>query len=144
MFCAIGLILDGTEGSGSSFYVLRSQSRFGRYRGRRVLFICFSLSVSFSAVPRASGIVFMFCATRDIFGGIEGRLVQFLCFALSKPFSEVKRALPNSFWAVPRVLGHVFMFSAPDLVFGGTEGVGSSFFVLRNQSYFRRYRGRRV
>jgi hypothetical protein len=86
----------------------------------------------------------MFCATRDIFGGIEGRLVQFLCFALSKPFSEVKRALPNSFWAVPRVLGHVFMFSAPDLVFGGTEGVGSSFFVLRNQSYFRRYRGRRV
>jgi hypothetical protein len=35
MFCAPGLIFDGTEGVGSSFHVLHSRSHFGQYRGRR-------------------------------------------------------------------------------------------------------------
>jgi hypothetical protein len=81
MFCAPGLIFGGTEGVGSlfhvlraglifsgtedvrsRFHVLRSRTCFQRYRGRRVPFSCFACSESFSAVPRASGPVFMFSA----------------------------------------------------------------------------------
>jgi hypothetical protein len=36
MFCAPGLIFDGTEGVGFHFHVLRCRTRFGRCRGRRV------------------------------------------------------------------------------------------------------------
>jgi hypothetical protein len=43
MLCAPRLIFDGTEGAGSRFDVLRSLTRFRRYRGRRVPFSCFSL-----------------------------------------------------------------------------------------------------
>jgi hypothetical protein len=38
MFCAPRLVFDGTEGVGSHFHVLRSRTRFRRYRGCRVLF----------------------------------------------------------------------------------------------------------
>jgi hypothetical protein len=62
MFCAPGLIFDGTEGAGSRFPILRSRIRLGRYRARRVSFSCFALTNTFLAVPRASGPVFMFCA----------------------------------------------------------------------------------
>jgi hypothetical protein len=72
MFCAPGLIFDGTEGVGSRFHVLRSWTRFRRYRGRRVQFSCFARLDSFSAVPRASGPVFMLCTYGFIFGGTEG------------------------------------------------------------------------
>jgi hypothetical protein len=61
MFCAPGLIFGGTKGVGSHFHVLRSRTHFLRYRRRRVPFSCFVLPNSFSAVPRASGPVFMFC-----------------------------------------------------------------------------------
>jgi hypothetical protein len=89
--CAPVLVLGGTEGVRSRFYVLRSlthfrcyrgrrlpfscftlRTRFPWYRGRRVPFSCFELSDSFSAVMRASGPVLMFCAPRLIFDGIEG------------------------------------------------------------------------
>jgi hypothetical protein len=82
-------------------------------------------------VPRASSLVFIFCAPRLDFGGIEGvgslfqvlrsrtrfrgygeRPVSFSCFTLS-----------DSFFAVPRASGPVFMFCASRLVSRGTEGV---------------------
>jgi hypothetical protein len=81
----------GTVGVGSRFLDLRAQTsirqyrgpqvpfkflqprtRFRRYRGRRVPFSCFMLPDSFSAVPSASGPVFMFCAPRLVFGDNEG------------------------------------------------------------------------
>jgi hypothetical protein len=91
MFCPLGRILGGTEGVGSRFHVLRSRTRFWRYRGRQVPFSwlaildsfrryrgrqvpfsCFARPESFPAVPRASGSVFIFCAPGLIFGGTEG------------------------------------------------------------------------
>jgi hypothetical protein len=171
LFCAPGIIFGGNEGVGSRFHVLRSRSSFRRYRGRRVPFSCFALQGSFSALPRASCPVFMFCARELIFGGTEGvvsrchvlrartrfrrnrgRRVPFSCFALS-----------DAFWAVPWALDPVFMFCAPGLVFGGTEGtgsvflfcapelildsnggVGSYFHVLRFRTRFRWFQGRQV
>jgi hypothetical protein len=127
MFCPPGLVFGSTEGVGSRFYVLRSRTRFLRYRGRRVPFSCFARPESFSAVPRASGPVLMFCAPGLVFGGIEGvgyrfhvlrsrtrfrrcrrPQVSFSCFVLSGTFSEVRRAS-----------GPVFMFCAPGLSFAG-------------------------
>jgi hypothetical protein len=91
MFCSPGLVFSITEGGGSHFNVLRSQIHFRRYRGcqvlfqvshsrtrfrryreRQVPFSCFPISDSFSAVPRASGPVFIFCAPGLIFGVNEG------------------------------------------------------------------------
>jgi hypothetical protein len=101
MFCAPGLILSGSEGVGSCFHVLRSrdpfscfalirhvfggsegvasrlhvlcsQTHFRRYRGRPLPFSCFPLHDTFSAVRRASGTVFMFCAPVLIFDGTDG------------------------------------------------------------------------
>jgi hypothetical protein len=152
MFCAARLVFGGTEGVGSSFHFLRSQARFGRYRGCEVPFSCFALPNSFWSESRAFGPVFMFCAPELVLSGTEcvgshfhilhcrthfrryrRRRDQFLCFAL-----------PHSFWVVPRASGPVFMFYAPGLVFGGTEGVGYRFHVLRSRTPFGRYRGRRV
>jgi hypothetical protein len=80
MICAPGLVFGGTEGVVSHFNVLRSrtyfrryrgvgprfhdlsaQTRFRRYLGRRILFSCVARPDSFSAVPRSSCPVFMFC-----------------------------------------------------------------------------------
>jgi hypothetical protein len=210
MFPALGHVFNGTEGVGFSFHVLRSRTHFRRYRERRVPFSCIALPDSFSAVQRASGPVFMFCAPGDIFGSTVGvgsrfhvlrsgthfrrcrvRLVPFKCFVRLDSFSAVPRAscpvfmfcapglifgdaegvgsrchvwrsrtrfqryrgrpilfscflLPDMFSAVPRVSGPVFMFCVLVLVFVGTEGVGSHFHDLRSQSHFRRYRGRQV
>jgi hypothetical protein len=96
-------------------------------------FSCFALLVSFSAVPTASGPVFMFFAPELVFGGTEGRLVLFSCFALPDSFSMVRTAS-----------GPVFLFCAPGLVFGDTEGVRSYFQVLRSRTHFRWFRGRQV
>jgi hypothetical protein len=149
---APGLVFGGIEGVGSSFDVLRARTHFPRYRRRRVQFSCFVLPDSFSAVPMASGSVFMFCAPELVFDGTEGvgscfhvlrarthfqryrrRRVQFSCFAL-----------PDSFLAVPKDSGPVFIFCAPGLVFDGTDDVGSRFHVLLAQTHFRRYQERRV
>jgi hypothetical protein len=72
MFCATGVVSRGTEGVEYRFLFLRSRTRFPRYRGRGVLFSCFARPDSISAVPRASGPVFMFYAPEHIFDGTEG------------------------------------------------------------------------
>jgi hypothetical protein len=56
----------------SRFHVLRALTYFRRYLGRRVSFSCFASPDSFSAVPRASSAVFMFCVPVLIFGGTKG------------------------------------------------------------------------
>jgi hypothetical protein len=149
MFYAPGLIFGGTEGVGSRFHVLRSRTHFRRYRGRPVSFSCFALPDSFSAVPRASGLVFIFYAPGLIYGGTEGVRSRFhvvrsrTYFRLYRgrwvPYSCFAR--PDSFSAVPRASGPVFMFCAPGLFFGGTEGFGSRFHILRSRIHLRRYRG---
>jgi hypothetical protein len=152
MFCAPGLVFSGTEEVTSLIHVLRARTHFRRYRGRRVPFLCFALPDSFSAVPRASGPIFIFYAPGLVFGGTEGVRTRFnvfrsrTCFlpygGRRVPFSCFVR--PDSFSAVPRASGSVFMFCAPGLIFGGTEGVGSRFHVLRARTRFLRYRGRRI
>jgi hypothetical protein len=79
MFCAPGLVFGGTEVAGSCFHILRSRSRFRRYRGRRVPFSRFAFSSSFSSVPREYGLAFMFCAPGPVFGDTErpGSLFMF-------------------------------------------------------------------
>jgi hypothetical protein len=72
MFCPSGPVFDGIDGIGSSFHVLRSRTRFRRYRGCRVPFSCIALPDSYSAGPRASGPVYMFCAPDPVFDSIDG------------------------------------------------------------------------
>jgi hypothetical protein len=72
MFNALELVFCGFEGVGFRFHVLRSLTCFRRCEGCRVPFPSFALSDSFSAIPRASGPVFMFCAPGLVFGGSEG------------------------------------------------------------------------
>jgi hypothetical protein len=170
-FCAPRFVFKVAECDGSRIHVLRTRTRFRRYRGRRVPFSCFALPDSFSMVPRASCPDFMFCALRLVSDGTEGVGFRFhvllarTCFwryqGRQVPFSCFAR--PNSFLAVPRASAPVFMFCAPGLVFGGaecvgshfmffalglvfggTEGIKSYFHVLLSLTRFRRYRGRRV
>jgi hypothetical protein len=144
MFCAPGPVLGDTKGARSSFHLLRSRTRFERYRGRHVPFSCFALSYSFSPVPRASGLVFMFCALVLIFDGTEGVGSRFHVLRSRTRFRRYREhrfpfscfALPDPFSAVPRALGPVFMFCAPRTRFGGTEGVGSRFHILCFQTCF--------
>jgi hypothetical protein len=152
MFCAHGLVFGGAEGVQSRSHVSRSRACFWLYRERRVPFSCFALPESFSAVPRASGPVFMFCAPELVSDGTEGvgplfhvlrvrtrfrwyggRRVPFSCFALLDSFSTV-----------PRASGPVFMFCALELIFVGTGSVGSRFHVLCPQTRFWRCRVCRV
>jgi hypothetical protein len=105
MFCAPVLVFGGTESVRSRFQVLRAQSHFRRYRGRRIPYSSFVRPFSFSTVPRAWGPVFMFCAPGLVFGGTEGfgsrfdvlrartrfrpyrrRRIQFSCFARPDSF----------------------------------------------------------
>jgi hypothetical protein len=72
IFCAPGPVLSGSEGVISRFHVLRSRTRFGRCRGRRVPFSCHALLNPFWAVRRALGPIFMLRALRLIFRSTEG------------------------------------------------------------------------
>jgi hypothetical protein len=71
IFCALEIVLGGTEDAGSSFNVLRSRTNFHRYRELLVQFSCFPLLDSFLAVSRTSGPVSIFCTTGLVFDGIE-------------------------------------------------------------------------
>jgi hypothetical protein len=86
MFCAPGLVFGVTDGVRSRFnvlharncfHVLHTQTRFRRCQVRRVPFLYFALPDSFSAVPTASGPIFMFCAPGFILGGTKGILSHF-------------------------------------------------------------------
>jgi hypothetical protein len=72
MSCAPAIDFGGNEHVGSRFLVLRSWTRFWRYRGRRVPFSCFTRPDLCSAVSSESGPFFMFCAPELVFGGTEG------------------------------------------------------------------------
>jgi hypothetical protein len=91
-FCAIELIFDRTEGTGSSFHVLHSRTRFVRFRGRRVQFSCFTLPNTFWVVPRALCRVFMFCAPGLIFGGTSGPVFMFCALGLISGGTEGARS----------------------------------------------------
>jgi hypothetical protein len=169
MFCAPGHVIGSTEGIWPRFHVLRSRTYFGRYRGvmssfhvlrsrtrlgwflgRRVPYSCIALLDSFSAIPRVSIPIFMFCASKLIFGGTEGIGSYFHVLRSQTHFRRYQGrqvlfsclALPNSFSTVPKAPGPVFMFCAPSLFFGGTESVGSHFHFLRSGTRLGLYRGR--
>jgi hypothetical protein len=151
-FCAHELVFSGTESDGSRFHILRSRTRFRRYRDRRVPFSCLAHPDKFSAVPRASGPVFMFHAPEHIFGGIVGVKSLFHVLRCRTHFRRYRGhrvpfscfTLPYSFLAVRTTLRLAFMFCSLEYLFGGTEGVRSSFHVLRCGTHFSQYRGRRV
>jgi hypothetical protein len=120
--------------------------------GRRFSFSCFARSDSFSTVPRASGLIFIFSTPGLMFGRTEGVGSCFHVLRARTRFRWVPKASgpvfifarSDSFSAVPSASGPVFMFCAPGLVFGGTEGVGFRFHVLRAWTSFRRCQVRRV
>jgi hypothetical protein len=165
MFCGPGLVFGGTEGIGSHFHVLRSLTRFRQYGGRLGSISCFAQPDSFSAVPRASGSVFIFCVPGLISGGTEGDRSRFHVLrprtrfrgyrGRRSPFHVLRAqtnfrryrgrqvpyscfALSGSFSVVPRASGPVSMFCAPGHVFGDTDGVGSRFHVLHVRTCFQR------
>jgi hypothetical protein len=171
IFYAHGLISHGTEGVGSRFHVLSTHTLFRRCRGRRLPFSYFTRPDSFLAFPRASSIVFIFCAhglvshgtngvgsqfqvvrSQTRFRGIAGIGSHFHVLRARNhfrryrgrrvPFSYLGR--PNSFPTVPKASGPVFKFCAPSLVFDSTTSIASFFHVLRALTRFRRYRGRRL
>jgi hypothetical protein len=130
MFCAVGLVFGAAECVGTRFHVLRAQTHFRRHRGHRVPFSYFALPDSFSAVPRVSGPVFMFCAPRLIFGDAEGVGSRFhflrslTLFHVLRSRTHFRRyrgrqvpiscfAHPDSFSTVPRASDPVFVFCAP-------------------------------
>jgi hypothetical protein len=92
---------------------------------------CLALSESFFMVPRASGLVFMFCAPRLIFGGTMGIESRFHTLCSRTRFRWYCRR---------RVLFSCFALS--DSFFGGAEGSKVDFHVLRSQTHFRQYQGR--
>jgi hypothetical protein len=152
MFCATRVIFGSTEGVDSSFHVLRSRYRFWRYRGRRFPFKCFALPDSFSAVLRASDLVFTFCASGLVFYNTEGVGSRFHVLRSRTHFRRYRGrrfplsyfALPDLFSVVPRASGPVFMFCAPGLVDDVAECAGSYCHLLRSRTRFRRCRVRWV
>jgi hypothetical protein len=71
-FSAPGLIFDGTEGVGSRFHFMRSQTHFRWYRGHWVPFSCFARRTRFRRYRGRQVLFLMFCAPGLIFGGTEG------------------------------------------------------------------------
>jgi hypothetical protein len=144
MFCAPRHVFGCAKGVGSRFQDLLSRTRFRWFRGRRVPFSCFASPYSFSAVPRASGPVLMFCAIRLVFDDTEGVGSRFhvlrarthfqRCRGRRVPFSCL--ACPYLFSTVPRASDSIFMFCAPRIVFGATEGVRSHLHVLHSRTCF--------
>jgi hypothetical protein len=129
--------VDGIEGFGSRFHVLRARTRIRWYQWHQVSFLCFAhpdtfLAVPrasgpvfmfgllgiFSVVPRASGLDFMFCTPGHIFGGTEVVDSRFNVLRAQIHFRLFRGrrvlfscfARSDSFSTVPRASGPVFMF----------------------------------
>jgi hypothetical protein len=139
MFCAHGLILGVTEGVGCHFRVLRSRTRFGRYRGRGVPFSCFALPDSFSTIPSTSSPVCIFCAPRHVFDITEGVVG-------TEDVGSRFHVLPSGThfrWYRGR-RGSSFHVLYSRTRFRRNRGRRSHFHVLRLRTRFQRYRGRRV
>jgi hypothetical protein len=99
MFCVPGLIFGDTQSVRSPFLVLRYRTHFRRYRGSRVPFSCFMRPDSFSAIPRVSGLVFMFCAPVHFFGGTEGVKSHFPVLRARTSFRQYRgHRVPFSFF----------------------------------------------
>jgi hypothetical protein len=133
MFYAPGLVFGGTERVRSRFHVLRSRTYFWQNHGHRVSFSCFAHPDSFSAVPRASGPVFMFCAPILIFGGTED--VQ-SCFHVLRSWTHFRR--------YRRLRVPFSCFARPDSFSTETRVPGCCFHVLRSRTCFLRCRVCRV
>jgi hypothetical protein len=160
----------GNEGVRSRFLILCSRTRFGRKRGRQVLFSCFALPDPIWAELRALNSVFIFLApglisvgaedigyhfhvpfSRTSFQQYRGRRDPFSCFALPNPRAELRATsqilmvlAPGLVFSGTRGVRSYFLFCTPGLIFEGTEDVGSSFHVSRSRTHFQRYRGRQV
>jgi hypothetical protein len=152
MSCASELLFGGTEGDTNRFQVLRTGTSFWRYGGPRVQFSCFALPDTFSAVRRASDLIFMFCTPGLVFGGNEGARCRFHVLRFRSRFPRYRGrhvpfssfASPDSFSAVSRASGPVFMFCAPGHIFCGAECIGPRFHVVCARTHFRLSRGRRI
>jgi hypothetical protein len=169
MFCTPGLVLGGTEDAGSHFHILRSQTRFGRYRGLRIQFSCFALPDPFSVVPRASGPVscfalldsfwavpwasdqvFMFCAPKLVLGGTMGVGSRFHILRSRTRFGRYRGlriqfscfALPDPFSVVPRASGPVSCFALLDSFWAVPWVPDPVFMFCASSLFFRRYQGR--
>jgi hypothetical protein len=122
MFYTPKLVFGVTEGVGSRFHILRSRTHFRRYQGRQVPFSFFAYPDSFSAVPRALGPVFIFCAPGLVLGGTEGVRSRFLILRVPTRFRRYRGrqvpfsyfSSPDSFPVVPRAPVPVFMFCEHD------------------------------
>jgi hypothetical protein len=122
LFCAPRLIFGGTEDVGSHFLILHSQTRFRRYRRRRVPFSCFPRPDSFSDLPRAWDPVFMFCVPGLVFDSTDGVGTRFHVVQSETHFWRYRGrrvlfscfALPDSFSAVPKASGSFSCFAPPD------------------------------
>jgi hypothetical protein len=95
MSFTLGLIFVGSVGVITSYHVLCSQTHFRPYRGRRVPFSCFAPPDSILAVPRASGLIFMFYAPGLVFDGSEGVESSFhvLCSQTHFRRNRIRRVL---------------------------------------------------
>jgi hypothetical protein len=103
-----------------------------------------------STVPRASGPVFKFCVLGLFFGGNESVGTRFHVLSCRTRFRWYRgRRLsfycilrPDSFSAVPRASTPDFKLCAPVLIFDGNEDVRSRFHVLCSRTCFLRCRVR--
>jgi hypothetical protein len=105
---------------------------FGSAKGVRSPFSCFTLSDSFSDVPRASGPVFMFCVPY-LFSMVP--TASGPVFMFSSPILVFSDTLG---------VGSRFHVLRAQHIFGGTVGVRSRFHVLHSLTRFRLCGGRQV
>jgi hypothetical protein len=97
MFCAPGLVFDGTESVGPFIHVLRSRNRFQRYRGRQVSFSRFARPGLVFDGTGGVGSYFLILRARTRFRRYRGCRVPFSPFALHHSFSAVPgRRVPFS------------------------------------------------
>jgi hypothetical protein len=133
MFCAPESVRAEPRAPSLIFMFHAPRTRFGRYRGRRVPFSCFTPPVLVFVCTEGVGYHFRVLRSWTHFRWYRGRRVPFSCFAL-----------PDSFSAILRASSPIFMFCAPETISGGTGGVEPNFQVSHPHTLFRRYRGCRV